>query len=193
MGKRVFVVASGDTERRALPHLVRHLTSQGIDVNIGIPPRNRQITVLTAEKLIKSRLYDACPPDKVVILLDLDGKEPTQYLKPFREEIPKRLSNAPNVIIQYAFAQWHLEAWFFGDALNLGRYLGGNALGNVDTSLPNQIENPKQRLRNLLTNRVYTAIVSAEIAKNLNPQVIASRSPSFNGFLEAIRNDETEE
>ena len=33
--------------------------------------------------------------------------------------------------IKYACAQWHLEAWFFGDAEHLRDYLGGKALGNV--------------------------------------------------------------
>ena len=191
MLKRVFIVASGETERRALPLLVRHLASRGIDVSIGIPPRNQKITVSTAEKLIKSRIYDGRPPDKVVILLDMDGKDPNQYLKPFMEEIPKRIRDAPHVSVQYAFAQWHLEAWFFGDELHLRQYLGGQALGNVDTSLPDKIENPKQHLRNLLVNRIYTALVSAEIASSLCPQTIAGRSPSFSGFLEAILNGET--
>lgn len=45
--------------------------------------------------------------------------------------------------IQYAYAQWHLEAWYFGDAEGLRRYLGGKALGNVDTSQPDEIHNPK--------------------------------------------------
>ena len=192
MPKNVFVVASGETERRALPHLVRHLEKQGIAVNVGIPPRNRQITASTAEKLIKSRLYDGSPPDKVVILLDMDGKDPAPHVKTFKDEIPSRLSGAPRVNIQYAYAQWHLEAWFFGDPSNLRQFLGGQALGNVDASLPDRIENPKHHLRNLLGNRTYTALVSEEIASNLSPQTIAARSPSFNGFIEAVQNGSTE-
>ena len=192
MPKRVFVVASGETERRALPHLVCHLEKQGINVYVGIPPRNRQITVSTAEKLIKSRLYDGSPPDKVVILLDMDGKDPAPHVKPFKDKISNRLSGAPRVNVQYAYAQWHLEAWFFGDPSNLRQYLDGQALGNVDASLPDQIENPKHHLRNLLGNRTYTALVSEEIASNLSPQTIADRSPSFNGFIEAVQNGSTE-
>ena len=188
MSKSVFIIASGETERRSLPFLLQHLESRGIDVAIGIPPRNRKITVSTAEKLIKSRLYDVRPPDKVVILLDMDGKEPAQHLKPFVEEMPKRLSDAPYVDVKYAYAQWHLEAWFFADAMKLRQFLGGQALGNVDASTPDRIQNPKQHLRNLLANRVYTSLVSAEIARNLSPQTIAGRSPSFNGFLDAVKN-----
>ncbi len=188
MSKRVFIVASGETERRALPHLVRHLQNQGIDVNIGVPPRNRQITVSTAVKLIKSRLYTSFPPDKVVILIDADGKDPNQEMRYFKEDIQNRLPDNPKVSIQYAYAQWHLEAWFFGDAGRLRERLGGQALGNVDTSLPDQIENPKHHLRNLLVNRTYTARVAEDIAMSLCPQTIASRSPSFKGFLEAVQN-----
>lgn len=188
MSKHVFVVASGETERRALPFLVRNLLGSDVDVSIGIPPRNRKITPSTAEKLIKSRIYGGTPPDKVVILIDVDGRDPNQELRPFREEIPNRLSQEISITILYTYAQWHLEAWFFGDAEQLRSYLGGRALGHVDTSLPDQIMNPKHHLRNLLVNRTYTAIVSEEIAKCLRPETIATRSPSFREFLDAIQN-----
>lgn len=133
-------------------------------------------------------LYQGNPPDKVVILVDLDGKEPEQVLEPFRGELPERLRSAPAVSIQYAYAQRHLEAWYFADAQNLRDYFGQQALGHVDTSQPDDIENPKHHLKNLLGQRIYTALVSEEIASNLDARVIAQRSPSFRGFLEAVRN-----
>lgn len=188
MAKYVVVIASGDTERRALPHLVSHLEDDGIEIGVSILPRNRRLNVSAAEGLIKSLLYQGNPPDKVVILVDLDGKEPGEILRPFREELPVRLRSAPAVSILYVYAQSHLEAWYFGDAQSLRNYLGGQALGHVDTSQPDAIENPKQHLENLLGERVYTALVSEDIASNLDAQAIAQRSPSFRGFLEAVRN-----
>ncbi len=190
MTKRVAVIASGETERRALPHLVSHLSDHDIDieVSISIPRGNRRLTVSMAESLIKSVLYAGQPPDKVVVLIDVDGKDPDQELHPFKTDLPGRLSNGPPHSIQFAYAQWHLEAWYFADAEGLRDYLSGQAPGHVDTSRPDDIQNPKNHLRNLLGNRLYTSLVSEEIAKSLNPQVIAQRSPSFRGFLEAVRN-----
>ena len=188
MTKRVAVIASGETERRALPYLVSHLKDDGIDVDVNIPPRNQRLTVSMAESLIKSLLYGGQPPDKVVVLIDVDGKDPGQELRPFKEELSDRLRNDPIKNIQFAYAQWHLEAWYFGDVDGLRGYLGGQAPGSVDTSQPDHIENPKNHLKNLLGDRRYTALVSEGIAQKLNPQTIAQRSPSFRGFIEAVQN-----
>jgi hypothetical protein len=89
--------------------------------------------------------------------------------------------------IPLACARWHLEAWYFADASGLRVYLEG-APGSVDTSKPDEIQNPKLHLKHLLGERAYTAVISEEIAKGLNPQTIGQRSPSFRGFLEAVRN-----
>ena len=188
MTKHVAVIASGETERRALPYLVSHLRGGDINVSVSIPRGNRKLTVSMAESLIKSVLYGGQPPDKVVVLIDIDGKDPDQELRPFKTDLPGRLSNGPPHSIQFAYAQWHLEAWYFADAEGLRGYLSGQAPGHVDTSRPDDIQNPKLHLKHLLGDRRYTALVAAEIAKSLNPQVIAERSPSFRGFLEAVRN-----
>ena len=60
-------------------------------------------------------------------------------------------------------------------------------LGNVDDSRPDEIENPKLHLKNIL-DQVYTARVSEEIARALDAETIARRSPSFRGFLAALLN-----
>lgn len=191
MGKRVVVIASGDTERRSLPHLVAHLATEGIRViEVLKPPRDRGLDVEMAAKLVKSAWYapsDNVPPDKFVILADTDGKTPEDVLRPFKDQLRSRLEPKITAIIQFAFAQWHLEAWYFADSVNLRGYLGG-ALGSVDASKPDEIQNPKLHLKHLLGDRVYTAVVSEEIAKMLDSVTIAQRSPSFSGFLDAVRN-----
>ena len=189
MMKHVVVIASGETERRALPHLLEHLHRHDIEVSVRIPPRNRALSVEMAYKLIQSSLYDLPdgPPDKYVVLVDVDGKNPDMALAPFKEDLPQRLIDQLNSRIQYAYAQWHLEAWFFADATNLRRHVGG-ALGSVDTSQPDEIQNPKLHLKNLLRDGIYTARVSEEIARALDAQTIAQRSLSFRGFLEAVKN-----
>ena len=187
MAKHVIVIASGETERSALPHLLSHLRDDDIEVSISIPPRNGKLTVQMAERLIKSAQFAGAPPDKFVVLVDLDGKEPDEELRPFREDLPGNLRDLMAGRIQFTYAQWHLESWYFGDAQNLRRYLGGTALGNVDTSQPDEIHNPKLHLKHLL-GRSYTARVSEEISMVLDPHTIAQRSRSFGLFLEAVRN-----
>ena len=185
--KRVVVLASGETERRALPSLVAYLQYQNISVDqVLIPPRNGALNPQMAEMLIKAGWYRNLvnPPHKFVILVDTDGKPPNAVLEPFKE-ISDKLGRDIKAHITFAYAQWHLEAWFFADSCNLRNLLGG-ALGHVDTSQPDKIENPKLHLKNLLGTRVYTAQVSDEIARKLDPLTIAQRSPSFNGLINAI-------
>ena len=189
MARNVIVLASGETERRALPHLLSHLRNRGVSlVEVRIPPRNGALSVQMAEKLIKAAWYERldASPEKFVILVDVDGKLPDRVLEPFRA-LPERLGDEIEAAILYACAQWHLEAWYFADAANLRDCLG-RALGNVDTSKPDGIQNPKLHLKNLLGNRVYTARISEEIASQLDAPTIAERSPSFRGFLDAVMN-----
>lgn len=188
MPKRVIVIASGETERRALPHLLSHLRDEGIVLaDVRIPSRNRGLRVKIVEKIIKSAWYES-PPDKFVLLVDADGKDPSATLAPFENDLPERLPPEVRPKLQYAYAQRHLEAWYFADSQNLKEYLRGKAIRSVDASKPDEIQNPKQHLKNLLERSTYTALISEEIARTLDARTIAQRSPSFDGFLSAVRN-----
>ncbi len=191
MARHVVVIASGETERRALPHLVAYLRDEGVTVqSIRVPPRNMGLRVQMAERLIKAAWYESvCEfPDKFVILVDLDGKSPEEVLRPFQEQLSSRLGNEIKATVQFAYARRHLEAWYFADSTRLRCYLG-RALGHVDYSRPDEIQNPKLHLKNLLGDRrLYTARVSEEIAIKLDAQTIAQRSPSFSVFVDAVRN-----
>ena len=191
MSKNVVAIASGETERRALPHLLEHL--HGHDIRIRIPPRNRALNIRTAFSLIQASMYDygVRPPDKYVILIDTDGKDPDEVLEPFKAQLPKLLGSQFRPSVLYAYAQWHLEAWYFADATSLRDYLGGRNLGSVDTSQPDKIQNAKLHLKNLLQDSFYTARVSEEIANALNAEIISGRSPSFSGLLDAVKNGES--
>ena len=189
MTKRVVVVASGPTEQRALPSLLWN--EKNIQVEVLIPPRNGALTVESALRLIRSTMYSTPEesPAKYVVLVDVDGKVPDQVLSPFVDELPNRLDPNLRGLVHFAYAQWHLEAWFFADAGRLREYLDGNSLGSVDTAHPDRIENPKNHLRNLLHQRgIYTARISEAIAAALDDDTIASRSPSFRRFREEVRN-----
>jgi hypothetical protein len=92
---------------------------------------------------------------------------PDQVLHPFREQLPGRLGPNVTAALQFVCTQWHLEAWYFTDVAGLRAYLGRDP-GNVDTSRPDEIQNPKLHLKQLLGDRAYTAVISEEIARQLN-------------------------
>ena len=186
--KRVVILASGETERRALPHLVRHLKEQGVFVgDIRIPPHHRMLNAKVAAQLVQAVWYEniAARPQKFVVLMDTDASSPEDVLGPIQAELPSLLRNI-DADIQFAYAQQHLEAWYFADHHNLRRYIGRD-LGHI-TSPPDQIPNPKNHLKNLLGQRVYTALASESIARELSAATIADRSPSFRGFVSAVLN-----
>ena len=190
MSKRVVVIASGETERRALPLLTGQLAEQGILVeDVRIPPRHRAINVDIAEKLIRSVWFERAEdarPGKFVVLLDTDRASPDDVIKPIQDLLQDRLRDI-SASIQFAFARQHLEAWYFADADGLRRYLGRD-LGNADPSQPDAIVNPKLHLKHLLRPRPYTSLVSQAIAAELDADTIAQRSPSFRGFVAAVEN-----
>ncbi len=125
-------------------------------------------------------------PHKLVVLLDADGREPEEQLEPLRRRIGRSLDNL-DLKVSYAYAQWHLEAWFFADESGLRRHLGKN-LGNVDASQPDRIDNPKLHLKNLLAGRLYTAEMAERISLDLDVTTITSKSASFSRFLDVVRN-----
>ena len=188
MPKRVLVIASGNTERLALPHLTAHLQDHDIAIDVRIPPNDRQVTANEVYRIIQSERYVPPAPDKYVVLSDTDGKPAEAVVQPIRSGLSQRLGEHFEAAILYAYARWHLEAWYFADAQRLRGFFSDRSLGSVDTFRPDYIENPKEHLKHLLAGRRYTARVSEEIASVLDAQTIAQRSPSFAGFLAAVRN-----
>ena len=64
--KRVLIIASGRTEQLALPHLLAHLSAEGITVEVRTPDRNRKLLPSTVASIIYDSLYDFTEetPDK---------------------------------------------------------------------------------------------------------------------------------
>lgn len=186
MPRHVVILASGETERRALPNLLRHLRHEGISVEVRKPPRHRAISSDVAIKIAKACYWSDPRPHKLVVLLDADGRDPQEQLEPLRRRIGRSLDDL-DLKVSYAYAQWHLEAWFFADESSLRGHLDRN-LGNVDASQPDRIDNPKLHLRNLLAGRLYTAEMAERISRNLDATTITAKSASFARFLDVVRN-----
>jgi hypothetical protein len=191
VGKKVVVIAAGLTERRAIPHLTRHLIGDQISVSeVRIPASNGALTPERARQIIKAAWYESLgsplQPEKFVVLIDADGRQSLDQVQRF-EETCCHLGEikVPCLIV---VAQWHLEAWFFAHAEALREFLGRDT-GNIDTSTPDSIINPKLHLKHILAEP-YTAGVAEEIAKRLSPDIIRQRSPSFASFETALRNGE---
>ncbi len=186
MSRHVVILASGETERRALPNLLRHLRHEEISVEVRKPPRHRAISSDVAIKIANACYWSVPRPHKLVVLLDADGRDPEEQLEPLQRRIGRSLDDL-DLKVSYAYAQWHLEAWFFADESGLREHLGKN-LGNVDASQPDRIDNPKLHLRNLLAGRLYTAEMAERISRNLDATTITAKSTSFARFQDVVRN-----
>ena len=190
MSKRVVVIASGETERRSLPFLLDHLAAEGITIqDVRIPPRHRAIKTEVAEKdhpIGLVRVHGRCTPAQVRRARGHGSVATRKALAPIRNDLPVRLHDI-NASIQFAYAQQHLEAWYFADAKGLRRYVGRD-LGAVSPTQPDAILNPKLHLKHLLGARPYTSLVSRDITSGLDTTAIAQHSPSFRRFLAAVRN-----
>ena len=67
MADHVVVIASGETERRSLPHLVSHLQKQGTSVDdVRIPPRNKALDV-------DDQVYTARVSEQIARVLDAEN------------------------------------------------------------------------------------------------------------------------
>jgi len=190
MPKRVVIIASGETERRALPCLLAPLEGEGIVIDsIVTPPRHQQIDAYMAERLLLSAWYSrdySCPPDKFVILVDADGKDPHTLVSKLEASLEKTKCQQIPVPIRVAAAKWHLEAWFWADPFGLREFLGRN-LGDVDHSDPDAMTNPNYCLKQLL-GEPYTSRVAEEIAQRISLAEVRTRSSSFVLFEKALRN-----
>jgi hypothetical protein len=186
VGKTVVVIVSGESDRLSIPRLIPEVSPQ----NVRKPPGNAAFTPEQAVKLIKSAWYEMNgAPDKFVVLVDADANAQTPELaaKPFEKAVASLADiPAPRLV---AVAVRHLEAWFFGHGEELRTFLNRD-LGSIDTSRPDEIDNPKQHLIHLLQSRgrLYTARVAEQIALLLDASTIEGRSPSFADFVKKLRN-----
>jgi len=191
LAKRVVVVVGGETDRRSVPYLSRAFVQEATLFDVRKPPGNAALTPLQTEKLVKAAWYElsgrGSPPEKFVVLVDTNGKDPSQVTKPF-EDLVASLADIP-VPKLIATATRHLEAWFFGHGEALREFLGRD-LGSVDSSRPDEMDNPKLHLMNLLQSisRVYTAPVAEQIAACLDQATIEGRSQSFARFVAKLKN-----
>lgn len=105
MARNVVVIASGLTEQRSLPHLLSYLREQGTYVTeVRIPPNNRALGHSVAESIIKSIWYKDphAAPQKFVLLVDADGKDPESVVVPLQEKLTERIPEEIHVRVQYA-------------------------------------------------------------------------------------------
>jgi hypothetical protein len=191
LAKRIVLIVSGETDRRSIPHLCKPIIRNAESFDVRKPPGNAPLTPDQAMRIVKAAWYEMSgrgdAPDKFVILVDTDAKDPMEVARPFEDMVPQLKDVAAAILV--ATAVRHLEAWFFGHAEKVREFLGRD-LGRVDPTRPDEISNPKLHLIHLLkaSSRVYTALVAEQIAARLDGSLIKSRSPSFDAFVGKLKN-----
>jgi len=126
---------------------------------------------------------------KALVIRDSDGKDPQALKAEMAEKVGKRrweFSEGAHVCI----VRRELEVWLLADAAAVGEVAiarGGRAVAEVQGTLED-FEDPKQRLRRLLTDAgvEYTETVCAEIAASANLETIGYRCPSFRTFEQRV-------
>lgn len=193
----VLVVASGSTERAALPHLLREVES-GTNhrlVEVVIPPGHRALNGKIVSQLATAGYWKhhagGSEVGKIVVLHDADRRDPGAVREELESELESLLTKLTNrgVHVLVAVAKPHIEGWFYADGESLRDFLGRD-LGAAGGCAPDDMENPKLHLTHLLKQRGrhYTARTAGEIASRTDPGRCRTRSPSFAAFELAVRN-----
>ena len=97
----------GRDRAASLPYLMAHLAADGVSVvGVRIPPGGKALNVGMAERLLKASWFERIgdPPDKFVVLVDTDGMNPDETLRPYREQLKFRIGPRITAQLQFAFA-----------------------------------------------------------------------------------------
>jgi hypothetical protein len=127
------------------------------------------------------------PVDMAIVIVDADGQDPTALEAEMRAKVATR---------QYRFAVHvyavtnAMEAWLLADPDTVNRAMQGRTSKRVTKThhAPETLLDPKLLLQQLLTGIGvdYTAAVAAEIAQQIDPQVLAGKCPRFRDFAELV-------
>ena len=186
------ILASGLKEWYALPVLCRHFCEDA-GVRVVFPDHSAALIHQVAPLLQLHWRPDVDPP--CVILVDTHRLSPSQAMEPVQQKVDAMvqrgdLSPAARNSIRWAYAQPHLEAWFFADPSGLARYIGCD---EADLGVPGTIRDPQGVLRGLMTQhmpgrrRNYGASRAKDIADGLDARVVLANSPSFKTLIDAIQ------
>jgi len=130
---------------------------------------------------------DVAPIDMAIVIVDADGKDPTALEADMRTKVAtRRYRFAVHV---YAVAN-AMEAWLLADPDTVNRAMQFRTSKRVAKThhAPETLPHPKLLLQQLLTGIGvdYTATVAAEIAQQIDPQVLAGKCPRFRDFAELV-------
>ena len=122
-----------------------------------------------------------------IVIQDADGRDAREIEVRMRAKIERRQYSFP--VHCYAVRQ-AMEAWLLADekAISIVTARRSNRRVVKSHRAPEGLRNPKEVLRELLEdNKVtYTAVVGAEIAREIDVQVVSDKCPRFRVSAELV-------
>lgn len=184
------IIVEGDYDSAVYDAFIRRLTAPDVHIK-PLVCRGKANVLKEFPNLLSTFKYEigGDPVDMAIVILDADGKEPSEVEAKMRAKIQGR--NYPfrlNVCL-YAVPQ-AMDAWLLADVNAIAAVVQGRGGKRVTRSHddPEGLLDPKVWFRKLLTdhNAAYTAELCREIAQKTDLQVLSERCRRFRVFAELV-------
>ena len=127
------------------------------------------------------------PVDKAIVIRDSNAKDPAKVEEAMRAKIAAKRYRFPHGVRLHAVKR-ATETWLLADAATIGRVAGGRSVVRTPDPLE-EIQDPKGRLQQVLSGAglLYTSEVCAEIARQLDLELLRTTCPNFRVFEQKMR------
>jgi hypothetical protein len=185
------LIVEGTYDENVFPEFVRKIESSEVTLEVrpcgGVPRLLSRFPGFLREF---EHVMQGKPVDKALVIRDCGGRDPDSVEREMAGKVRGRQFAFPRAVQFYAVRQM-MDTWLLADvhAINsLARELGGRDVAQVQGELE-EIGNPKQRLRRLLTQArlPYDPEVCREIARRADLGAWRYRGPSFRRFEEEAK------
>jgi hypothetical protein len=180
------IIVEGEYDSVVYEAIIRNLASHDVHVKAR-DCGGRANLMQKFPRLLKFFEYAVSPPvDMVIVIQDADGRDADEL----EQKMQSKIAGRPPFPVHCCAVRQAMEAWLLADAEAIRivaerRSKKGAVKSQRD---PEELPNPKQALRELLEgNKIpYTARVGAEIAHEMNAQVVSNKCPRFRVFSELV-------
>jgi hypothetical protein len=184
------IIVEGPYDSAVYDAIIRRLTSPEIYIK-ALPCEGKANLMKNFAGLLPTFEYQLAgdPVDMAIVIRDADGKDPLEIEEKMRLKVQGRQYPFRLDVRFYAVPQ-AMDAWLLADANAISKAIqprgGKRVTKSHDT--PEALLDPKKWLRNLLADHKvgYTAAVCAEIAQEVDLQMLAEKCPRFRNFAELV-------